>query len=268
MPTWCGHPVVSMLTMTDASLIMLQTYFTSLLSKFVAQLPAMMGNFTETFTESAMKNVTGTYSISGTYCTPQSGDPGNGNIQLLVHGYVCCQKGELLSLTCIQTRSIGFDSSYWDFAATGQDYSYVSAAAKAGHSTFRYDRLGTGLSEHPAETYNVVQAATDIAILTEIITMLKNGKIGGKKFTKIAGVGHSYGSVQLQSVTRNVPSALDTVVLTGFSANTSYVRCCKQCASVQADSFDRYRSTSPRLLTRPPLWFSQNDSLARSRMAI
>lgn len=146
----------------------LQTYFTSLLSKFVAQLPATMGNFTETFTESAKKNVTGTYSISGTYCTPSSGDPGNGNIQLLVHG-------------------IGFDSSYWDFAATDQDYSYVSAAAKAGHSTFRYDRLGTGLSEHPEETYNVVQAATDVAILTEVISMLKAGKIGGKTFNKIAG---------------------------------------------------------------------------------
>jgi len=180
------------------------TYFTSLLSKFVAQLPATMGNFTETFTESAKKNVTGTYSISGTYCTPSSGDPGNGNIQLLVHG-------------------IGFDSSYWDFAATDQDYSYVSAAAKAGHSTFRYDRLGTGLSEHPEETYNVVQAATDVAILTEVISMLKAGKIGGKTFNKIAGIGHSYGSVQVQTITQTVPDALDTVILTGFSTNTSFV---------------------------------------------
>jgi hypothetical protein len=49
--------------------------------------------------------------------------------------------------------SIGFDGSYWDFAATDQDYSYVSAAAKAGHATFRYDRLGTGNSEKPADAY-------------------------------------------------------------------------------------------------------------------
>lgn len=166
----------------------MQTYFTSLLSKFVAQLPATMGNFTETFTEAAMKNVTGTYSISGTYCTPTSGDPGNGNIQLLVHGldHRTRVAGLYADITYSLYR-IGFDSSYWDFAATDQDYSYVSAAAKAGHSTFRYDRLGTGLSEHPSQTYNVVQAATDVAILTEIISMLKNGKIGGKKFSKIAG---------------------------------------------------------------------------------
>lgn len=118
---------------------------------------------------------------------------------------------------------IGFDSSYWDFAATGQDYSYVSAAAKAGHSTFRYDRLGTGLSQKPGDAYNVVQGATDVAILSEIISMLQNGKIAGKKFTKIAGVGHSYGSVQLNYITQKQPSALSTVVLTGFSANTTFV---------------------------------------------
>lgn len=90
--------------------------------------------------------------------------------------------------------SIGFDSSYWDFAATGQDYSYVSAAAKAGHATFRYDRLGTGFSQKPTDTYNTVQAATDVAILSEIISRLQSGAIGGRAHTRIAGVGHSYGS--------------------------------------------------------------------------
>lgn len=79
------------------------------------------------------------------------------------------------------------------------------------------------MSEKPADTYNTVQAATDIAILTEIISMLQNGKIGGKKYNKIAGVGHSYGSVQLNAITQNVPKALDTVILTGFSANTTFV---------------------------------------------
>ena len=71
---------------------------------------------------------------------------------------------------------------YWDFAATGEDYSYVSAAAQAGHTTFRYDRLGTGLSEKPADAYNIVQGATDVAILTEIAAMLKGGKISFYRF--------------------------------------------------------------------------------------
>ena len=55
----------------------------------------MTSNFTDTYTEPQKRNVTGTYSISGTLCTPKSGDPGNGKIQLLVHG-------------------IGFDSSRSD----------------------------------------------------------------------------------------------------------------------------------------------------------
>lgn len=54
----------------------------------------------------------------------------------------------------------------------------------------------------PLHYYSVVQAATDVAILTEIISMLQNGKIGGKSFNKIAGVGHSYGSVQLNAITQ------------------------------------------------------------------
>jgi hypothetical protein len=65
-----------------------ETYLTSLLSKFVAQLPASAGNFTEEFTAANKKSVTGTYTISGTLCTPTEGDKDDGAIQLLVHGLV------------------------------------------------------------------------------------------------------------------------------------------------------------------------------------
>ena len=63
-----------------------QTVQTLQLSEFVAGFTSMTSNFTDTYTESQKRNVTGTYSISGTLCTPKSGDPGNGKIQLLVHG--------------------------------------------------------------------------------------------------------------------------------------------------------------------------------------
>ena len=50
--------------------------------------------------------------------------------------------------------------SYWDFVPDNstEDYSYVHAASDAGYVTFRYDRLGTGLSEHPQDTYKYVQS--------------------------------------------------------------------------------------------------------------
>lgn len=53
----------------------------------------------------------------------------------------------------IRTNS-GRSISYWDFAVNGTDeYSYVAAASEAGYITFRYDRLGTGLSEKPTDGY-------------------------------------------------------------------------------------------------------------------
>ena len=53
-------------------------------------------------------NVSGSYCIAATHCTPDSG-PGKA-LQILTHG-------------------IGFDRSYWDFPAVhGRNYSYVNAA--------------------------------------------------------------------------------------------------------------------------------------------
>lgn len=52
-----------------------------------------------------------------------------------------------MSSTCI--------FSYWDFSVN-EEYSYVRASADAGITTFRYDRLGTGLSENPADSYKYV----------------------------------------------------------------------------------------------------------------
>ncbi|EPQ54837.1 hypothetical protein GLOTRDRAFT_43185 [Gloeophyllum trabeum ATCC 11539] len=161
-------------------------------------------NFTQEYEKPDKQQLSRTYSISGTLCTPKDVQLKDvDNIQYLIHG-------------------IGFDSSYWDFAVPGTDeYSYVSAAAAAGYSTFRYDRLGTGLSEHPSDTYNEVQAPTDLAIATKLLEMLKGGGIGGQQFSKVVGVGHSYGSVQVQALSATVPHMLDGVLLQGFSMNST-----------------------------------------------
>lgn len=66
---------------------------------------------------------------------------------------------------------------------------------------------------------SVVQASTDLAILTKFAQMLRNGDIGRQKFSKIVGVGHSYGSVQLQALTVTAPTTIDAVLLQGFSRN-------------------------------------------------
>jgi hypothetical protein len=50
--------------------------------------------------------------------------------------------------------------------------------------------------------------------------MLRQGKIGGKAYSTIAAVGHSYGSIQVQALTQT-PGLVDHAVLTGFSADAS-----------------------------------------------
>ena len=76
--------------------------------------------------------------------------------------------------------------------------------------------------------YSTVQSPTDLAVLTKFAEMLRNGDIGGRSFSKILGVGHSYGSVQLQALTASAPSAIEAVILQGFS-NNGYVLCIVRC---------------------------------------
>ncbi|KAF7983051.1 hypothetical protein HWV62_24720 [Athelia sp. TMB] len=168
-------------------------------------------NFSNHYEAGARTNrVARTYNISGTLCTPKGGAADASHVQYLIHG-------------------VGFDSRrvariYWDFVvgdSDAEEYSYVRASAAAGISTFRYDRLGTGLSEKPADSYNVVQSSTDLAIAQKLLTMLRSGGIGGRKFAKVVGVGHSYGSLQMQALSATLPAALDGIVLQGFSVNAT-----------------------------------------------
>ncbi|MCO5590044.1 hypothetical protein L7F22_044013 [Adiantum nelumboides] len=153
-----------------------------------------------------MKEVTQTFQISGVYCEPKKGRKSE-TLQVLVHG-------------------IGFDGNYWNFhnEALGvkeQDYSYAYAAAEKGFSTFRYDRLGTGASERPEDGYNVAQAPTEVGILISIADMVKNSnKVGNRKWSKTVLIGHSYGSVQSQALSKLRPDLADGLILTGFSTYT------------------------------------------------
>ena len=71
-----------------------QSSITSLIYDFVIS----QSNFTDTYIDGTFSN-SGTFSISGTLCTPKQGAKSNSAIQLLTHG-------------------VGFDSSYWDFSVS------------------------------------------------------------------------------------------------------------------------------------------------------
>lgn len=139
--------------------------------------------------------VSGTYGIYSQLCFPNS-KINTTTIQLLTHG-------------------IGCDRSYWNIAP---GYSYVDYAAEQGYTTFFFDRLGTGLSSHP-DPIKIVQLPLQVAIVHEIVRLLRSGAISGNSFKHVIGVGHSYGSIQTQMVTEAYPEDFDAVVLTGFTTS-------------------------------------------------
>ncbi|KAL9528606.1 hypothetical protein SMMN14_07957 [Sphaerulina musiva] len=144
-----------------------------------------------------MQSVNGTYKIGATLCTPANNTQPD-QVQILTHG-------------------IGFDRYYWDFAP---GYSWVDVAAQYNHATFFYDRLGVGKSDTP-DGLNVVQAPLEVEIAHQLIQMLRAGKFG--HFSKVVGVGHSFGSIITQAITSQYPADLDAAVLTGFTGNSSAV---------------------------------------------
>ncbi|KIX92260.1 uncharacterized protein Z520_12006 [Fonsecaea multimorphosa CBS 102226] len=145
------------------------------------------------------KQISGTWGIYSELCFPiESNGVPNTTVQFLVHGG-------------------GYDRSYWNFAP---GYSYVDYVAQQGYTTFLYDRLGSGLSDHPDGT-NVVQMPLQIEIAHELVQLLRTGGFsnGTAPFEKVIGVGHSIGSIVSNGVTGKHPKDFDAAVLTGFSTS-------------------------------------------------
>lgn len=145
--------------------------------------------------------ISGSYGIYSKLCFPS--DPALARkvqtIQFLTHG------GTL-------------DNKYWDFAP---GYSYVDAAAAAGYATFSYDRLGTGLSDHP-DPVQIVQLPIQVEIAHVIVQKLRTAGLSRQSFKRIIGVGHSLGTGLTQGVMTKYPEDFDAAILTGTSTFFTY----------------------------------------------
>ena len=146
--------------------------------------------------------VSGTFQVYSRLCIPNNASAASQvqTLQFLSHG------GTL-------------DHTYWDFAP---GYSYVDAAAVAGYATFLYDRVGTGLSDHP-DPNQVVQAALQLEVAHTLIQGLRKLRVQGKGIEKVVGVGHSAGSALTISVVGKYPTDFDGLVFTGISASADSV---------------------------------------------
>ena len=135
-----------------------------------------------------------------------------------IYSQLCFPNGEINSTTIqFLTHGLGIDRSYWNNAP---NYSYVDYAAEQGYTTFLYDRLGVGLSDHP-DPIQVVQEGLQVAIAHELIQLLRTSRISDHTFEHVVGVGHSFGSSQTLGISAQYPEDFDAVVLTGYSTSTT-----------------------------------------------
>ena len=157
----------------------------------------------------------GEYNISGTFCEPTKKVPGRENhIQLLVHGATYTK----------EYWSTGAWSSY-----NSPEYSWTRYANEKGYYTLALDRLGNGQSSRP-DPLQEVQLPLEADAIHQIIRKLREGALlssslsglqTDRKFTNIIYVGHSLGSIAGTIVAQNYPKDIETLVLTGYSADGS-----------------------------------------------
>jgi len=107
----------------------------------------------------------------GQLCYPGTARPRK--VQLLVHGAT-------------------YNHLYWDFPVGSGSYSYVEAAITAGYATFNVDRIGAGNSSHPPS--GQLSAPAYAVALHDAITALRSGDLDGHAFSRVAWIGHSFGS--------------------------------------------------------------------------
>lgn len=126
-------------------------------------------------------------------------------------------------------------SRYWDVELNPEQYSYVDSALRYGYSILTYDRLGTGNSTK-ADAYEVVQAGVEIEIVRGLTELARNGDLvqsskvidascddvsafEAYKPSKIAHIGHSYGSFMTSGLLSRYGNLSDGAILTGFLIN-------------------------------------------------
>ncbi|KAL8689070.1 MAG: hypothetical protein Q9224_004729, partial [Gallowayella concinna] len=143
-------------------------------------------------------NVTETYEIAATFCSPKTLTGGHEkSILLATHGFF-------------------HDGRYWNSQHNPTKYSFVDYMTSQGFSVFFYDRLGTGQSQKVSGYLNQIGMAEEI--LSELIKVLRTGEytpsIG--KPESIVLVGHAYGSYTSQDLITTRPNIVDGVVLMGI----------------------------------------------------
>ncbi|OTB02049.1 hypothetical protein M426DRAFT_322997 [Hypoxylon sp. CI-4A] len=127
---------------------------------------------------------------------------------------LCGTGGPLLVLT----HGIIESKLYWrPTLENSEQYSFVDAAVAAGYSVLSYDRIGVG-SSSKVDAISDAQFQVEAAVLDSLVDYGRHAV----NATKVALVGHSYGSYLTVASAISKTTAIDAVVLTGFAGGFSY----------------------------------------------
>ncbi|KAI1760164.1 alpha/beta-hydrolase [Hypoxylon sp. FL1150] len=120
--------------------------------------------------------------------------------------------------TLILTHGIIESKLYWrPTLDNAENYSLVDAALAAGYSVLSYDRIGVG-SSSKVDALSDAQFQVEAAVLDKLVDYVQSTQ----NATKVALVGHSYGSYLSTASAISKTTAIDALVLTGFGGGFTY----------------------------------------------
>ncbi|CAO1604876.1 hypothetical protein XANCAGTX0491_008417 [Xanthoria calcicola] len=146
------------------------------------------------------------YNLSARICRPipnRNVSASSDTIQLLVHGAT-------------------FSKIMWDFPYQPETYSWTKRMNEAGYTTIAVDLVGVGNSSFP-DGLRESQTQVYVETVHQVIQQLRDGKVAGVKWRKIALVGFSIGGIVANSLSAQYPSDLNAIVLHGISWDTTWV---------------------------------------------
>lgn len=127
-----------------------------------------------------------------------------------VSGDLYLPRGRVPDTIQVLLPGLTYDRRYW--TAPGAN-NYAHHMACAGYAVLAFDRVGTGLSSRPPA--DQVTLDNHVAVLHEMIGMLRAGEIGCQAFGRVVAVGHSFGSgIAIVEAARH--NDIDALIVSGM----------------------------------------------------
>ncbi|WP_199515716.1 alpha/beta hydrolase [Nucisporomicrobium flavum] len=188
--------------------------------------------------------------------------PSPGASQYRLAGWLC-QPARTTTTVQLLVPGLTYTHRYW--TGIDQRTDYTAAARAAGDAVYLVDRISTGASDRPPA--DQVTTTTEATVTHQAVRALRDGTLG--RFTRVVGVGHSYGSIIAMAEAATYHD-VDALVLTGLLHDIRIDEVTRFTADLYPASADpKFTDTAPPdgyLTTRPgsrPRYFLDPNTAVR-----